>query len=45
MKWRTRIIAALAVALLAFVILACDDGRAGYCKAPTPCGASQGANP
>jgi hypothetical protein len=45
MKWTTKAIILLAAALLFFTLLACDEGRAGYCEAPTPCGAAQGSNP
>jgi hypothetical protein len=45
MKWKTKLIAALAALLLAFTLLACDpnvgDGR---CTG-TACGTNQGQNP
>jgi hypothetical protein len=43
--WRTKLIAALAVLLLAFTLLACTDVGDGSCKAPSPCGQRQGQNP
>lgn len=42
---RTKLIAALAVVLLAFALLACTEASNGACEAPTPCGANYGGNP
>jgi len=45
MKWHIRLIIIAALLLAAFVVLACDDGRAGYCRAPAACGQAEGGNP
>lgn len=44
MKWRTKLIVILALAL-ALLVIACDAGPDGSCRPPTPCGSAQGANP
>lgn len=45
MRWTTKAIIIAALLMGAFTALACDEGRAGYCKPPTPCQSAQGGNP
>lgn len=42
---RTKAIAALAILMLAFTLLACTDVGGGSCRQHTPCHSVQGANP
>jgi len=42
---RVRWAPALGAVLILATLLACDAGPDGSCRAPTPCGQNQGANP